>query len=402
MKIRALTIGLDVSPDDFTSSDVLSKKILAVSANLNSIEAHLMTEDYEVQTKRISLNSFEHWLPRDEDGSFDLKRVIEYINILLHCLESANVSFCTIGCATTKAGIDLLEHILPLSTSLSSSALIQNDCHTPVVELAEAAGRIVQVLSQSTPDGTANFRFCAAFNCPPNIPFFPVSYHETGKAPTLTCGMECGDLLFLAFHGVTDLTQATRNLESAYTQLTRNLEDTLIEACALCGQNAVEYGGIDASMNPGLTIQDSVGLGFEQLPPFVFGSWGTLSIVSTVTRAIKSLKDKIKLIGYSGLMLPVMEDLTLAERAAEKTTRYSLRDLLLYSSVCGVGLDTVPVPGATSVDELVRLYMDIGAMAHRLNKPLTCRLFLMPGMKAGEMTDVVSPYLVNTKVFSIE
>jgi uncharacterized protein (UPF0210 family) len=126
-------------------------------------------------------------------------------------------------------------------------------------------------------------------------------------------------------------------------------------------------------MNPGLTIQDSVGLGFEQLPPFIFGSWGTLAIVSTITRAIKSLKDKIKLIGYSGLMLPVMEDLTLAARAAEKQSRYSLRDLLLYSSVCGVGLDTVPVPGDTSVDALVRLYMDIGAMAHRLSKPLTCR-----------------------------
>ena len=54
---------------------------------------------------------------------------------------------------------------------------------------------------------------------------------------------------------------------------------------------------------------------------WVSRSWGTLAIVSTVTRAIKSLKDKIKLIGYSGLMLPVMEDLTLAERAAEKTSR---------------------------------------------------------------------------------
>jgi uncharacterized protein (UPF0210 family) len=402
MKVRAVTIGLDLCGNDFSSIEILSKKILSVSASLDTIERHLLSDDYEVQTKRLSLNSFELWLPRQADGTFDLKGVHEYIGLLLQCLATANIAFCTIGCGTTKEGIDLLGEILPLYSSLSSSALIQFDGHTPIVELAEAAARIVRLLSTSTPDGTANFRFCAAFNCPPNIPFFPVSYHEAGKAPTVTVGMECGDLLFLAFHGVTDLPQASRNLESAYTQLTQNLEATLIEACALCGDGAVEYGGIDASMNPGLTIQDSVGLGFEQLPPFVFGSWGTLATASTITRAIKSLKDKIKLVGYSGLMLPVMEDLTLAERAAEKKDRYCLRDLLLYSSVCGVGLDTVPVPGATSVDELVRLYLDIGAMSHRLSKPLTCRLFLMPGLAAGEMTSVDNPYLVNTKVFSME
>ena len=49
--------------------------------------------------------------------------------------------------------------------------------------------------------------------------------------------------------------------------------------------------------------------------------------------------------GYCGLMLPVLEDPVLAQRAGEG--RYSVRDLLLYSSVCGTGLDVVPVPGDT-------------------------------------------------------
>ena len=270
MKVRAVTIGLDLSRDDFASIETLGKKIHVISEYLNTVERHLMTEDYEVQTKRLSFNSFELWLPRQEDGTFYHEGVLENINMLVQCINAAQIGFCNLGCATTKEGIELLEHILPLSSALSSSALIQNDGHTPMVELAEAAARIVRFLASSTPDGTANFRFCAAFNCPPNIPFFPVSYHEAGKAPILTVGMECGDLLFLGFHGVTDLPTASRNLESAYSQLTQSLEATLIEACALCG-GGVEYGGIDASMNPGLTIQDSVGLGFEQLPPFVFG-----------------------------------------------------------------------------------------------------------------------------------
>ena len=45
--------------------------------------------------------------------------------------------------------------------------------------------------------------------------------------------------------------------------------------------------------------------------------------------------------GYCGLMLPVMEDLVLAARAAESPPAFTLRDLLTFSSVCGVGLDTV-------------------------------------------------------------
>lgn len=77
------------------------------------------------------------------------------------------------------------------------------------------------------------------------------------------------------------------------------------------------------------------------------GEFGTLAAVSAVTSAVKSLASHgIKLIGYNGLMLPVMEDLILAERASQNPPTFSLRDLLIFSSVCGVGLDTVPVPGA--------------------------------------------------------
>ena len=90
----------------------------------------------------------------------------------------------------------------------------------------------------------------------------------------------------------------------------------------------------------------------------ITGDWGTLATVSAVTRAIKNLgiekpgRDYIQLCGYSGLMLPVMEDLILAERASQVPPRFTLRDLLTYSAVCGVGLDTVPIPGDTSAEKI--------------------------------------------------
>ena len=138
--------------------------------------------------------------------------------------------------------------------------------------------------------------------------------------------------------------------------------------------------------------------------PQKFGCFGTLAAVSSVTRAIKNLEDVsrsklIKLTGYSGLMLPIMEDLILSERNNENN--YNLRDLLTFSSVCGVGLDTVPVSGDITIEQLALIYIETGAMSFRLNKPLSVRLLPMKNKQNRELTDVISPYLCNTKVFSI-
>jgi len=99
-------------------------------------------------------------------------------------------------------------------------------------------------------------------------------------------------------------------------------------------------------------------------------------------------------------MLPVMEDLLLAQRAAEGA--FTLRDLLTFSSVCGVGLDTIPIPGSSKAHEIAAIYVETGAMSFRLKKPLSVRLLPFKGLKAGDMTCVKdNPYLCNTVVFSL-
>ena len=54
----------------------------------------------------------------------------------------------------------------------------------------------------------------------------------------------------------------------------------------------------------------------------------------------------VKRIGYSGLMVPVMEDNSCSKRWAEGT--FNIDSLLAYSAVCAGGLDTVPLPGDIS------------------------------------------------------
>ena len=51
----------------------------------------------------------------------------------------------------------------------------------------------------------------------------------------------------------------------------------------------------------------------------------------------------VKRTGYSGLMIPVMEDNVLAKRWSVGT--FTLDSILAYSAVCSGGVDTVPLAG---------------------------------------------------------
>jgi uncharacterized protein (UPF0210 family) len=97
-------------------------------------------------------------------------------------------------------------------------------------------------------------------------------------------------------------------------------------------------------------------------------------------------------------MLPVLEDGVLAQRAAEGVL--TITDLLLYSAVCGVGLDTIPLAGDLSMDEISGILLDVGALAVRLDKPLTARLMPLPGLAAGDPVTFDFPYFADSRVMA--
>jgi uncharacterized protein (UPF0210 family) len=99
-------------------------------------------------------------------------------------------------------------------------------------------------------------------------------------------------------------------------------------------------------------------------------------------------------------MLPVLEDAVLAQRAAEG--RFSVHDLLLYSSVCGTGLDTIPIPGNTSPEEMAAIFLDMAAMALALNKPLTARLMPIPGLAVGQKVSFDFEYFASSRVLPVK
>ncbi|HVH09364.1 MAG TPA: DUF711 family protein [Gemmatimonadales bacterium] len=156
------------------------------------------------------------------------------------------------------------------------------------------------------------------------------------------------------------------------------------------------FGGIDLSPAPGKDA--SVGAAIEGLTGRPFGDASTLAACAAITDALKRVR--VKRCGYSGLMLPVLEDPVLARRASEG--RYSVRELLLYSSVCGTGLDVVPLPGDAAPERLAALVGDMAALAVKLGKPLSARLFPVPGKAPGDLAHFDDPYLTDCVVMKVE
>jgi uncharacterized protein (UPF0210 family) len=93
----------------------------------------------------------------------------------------------------------------------------------------------------------------------------------------------------------------------------------------------------------------------------------------------------VKQTGYSGLMIPVLEESVLTKRWTEQT--YGLDSILAYSAVCAGGVDTVPLAGDTSEEAIARIVGDVSTLAFKWNKPLAVRLLPAPGRKVGEMTE---------------
>jgi uncharacterized protein len=95
-----------------------------------------------------------------------------------------------------------------------------------------------------------------------------------------------------------------------------------------------------------------------------------------------------------------LEDWTMARRSHENL--FSLDSLLLYSTVCGTGLDTIPLAGDTSEADISALLLDLAALAVKLDKPLTARLVPVPNVKAGESTQFNFEYFANARAFGID
>lgn len=254
-------------------------------------------------------------------------------------------------------------------------------------EAVSAAAKTILSISGVGQNGEANFRFGAAAGVPASTPFFPVAHHRGPAA--FSIALESADLVGEAFASSKDLASATTDLRDLLETRIQPVQDL---ATALGRDASRRFAGTDLSPAP--SLESSIAGPIESLSGHPFGDPATLAVCASITEALKTAR--LISCGYSGLMLPLLEDRILAKRAAEG--RFGVQQLLLYSAICGTGLDVIPLSGDCSVDALGGLILDMAVLASRLDKPLAARLLPIPGKRAGDRVDFANPHLTSSVV----
>jgi uncharacterized protein (UPF0210 family) len=240
------------------------------------------------------------------------------------------------------------------------------------------AARIVKGVGERSPHGQGNFNFAAIAMLKPYGPFYPGAWHPGGGQRSFAIGLEAANVVMDVFSREHDPRTAGKALTDALAVHMRAVEAAAVKAAAGSGWT---YAGIDPTPAPGGAV--SIGAAIESFTGAPFGSPGTETAAGIITRAVKDVP--VKQTGYSGLMIPVLEDNVLTRRWTEGT--YGLDSILAYSAVCAGGVDTVPLAGDTSEDAIARIIGDVATLAFKWNKPLAARLLPAPGKKAGETTE---------------
>jgi uncharacterized protein (UPF0210 family) len=382
-KVRALTAGVDLE----TLSD--RAPLETALGLLARARARLAREGFEVQLARLSLppllarlDAAQRWTSLAHVRQLDA--MAGDAGVLL------SVGPVAIDDAADPALATWIADLNAATTHTHASVVIASPDGGVHRHNASIAAAAMRAIADTSVDGLGNFRFAAAARVPALTPFFPVAWHY--GAPAISAGLESA-------HLVHDAVREARHADEAGRRLIAHLGPALMGVervlDGIAHDERVHYAGIDTSPAPLGSV--SIGAAIETLSGSAFGDPGTLDACATLTGAIKALP--VRACGYCGLMLPVLEDDVLAARAAEG--RFGVRELLLYSSVCGTGLDVVPIPGDTPEPSIARLLLDVAALSTRLDKPLSARLLLAPGAAPGELTTFDDPYLVNSRVLAV-
>jgi uncharacterized protein (UPF0210 family) len=378
MKIRTITTGFNIELP-------LKEEQINHIANFTHKARRLFeSRGYAVQTVRIATQPWERYFEsRDQ--------IVSLVKVLEDLTHKYGLDYSNVGTTVNEKLIPIIYDMMENTSHMFCTVLISDD-RAVSYERAKQTAKLIKRISKIGKDGFGNLRFAAIFNTGPGSPFYPAAYHE---GPTsFAIGTENSDLVNKAFARAKTIEEAGMFLSEVLAEEFKRIEEIAEEISVT---KKIKYDGIDVSIATSVAADESIAYAFEKLGFGRFGDVGTLAIAKIITDTVKGLD--IKKCGYSGLMLPVLEDYGLAERNNEGT--FNLGNLLLYSSVCGTGLDTIPLPGDITEKKLFALLLDIASLSIALDKPLSARLMPIPGKRIGEMTQYQFEYFANSKIMKI-
>jgi Uncharacterized conserved protein len=379
-KIRTVTAFINLDPAQY------EQQVADTLQMLRRAKTTFESRGYEVETLRIATQPF----PEYSKGMTTQQAVAffqKYDALAEKEKFAAGIGPAMLNADDPESQADLLASILAATKHLRGSIVIAGEDGVRWKAIG-AAARAIKKIEEETEHSQGNFNLGAIAVVPPYSPFFTAAYH-TGFGHQFAIGLESANIVAAAFKDASDIESAKRKLADMLFDQASEIER---HANRIDQETGWRYMGIDLSPAPLKEV--SIGAAIEELIQQPFGSPGTLTAAGTITGAIKSVD--VKQTGYNGLMLPILEDSRLAQRWSEG--RVSLEGLLSYSAVCGTGLDTIPLPGDVSIEQLDLILADVATLAVKWHKPLSARLLPVKGKGPGDVTEFDDPFLVNSTI----
>ena len=265
---------------------------------------------------------------------------------------------------------------------------------------AHAAAEFILNLSRRSHNGFDNFRVGVSCACRANTPFFPFSRHE-GDVLGFSLALET---TLSSIQSVKNLSHKLTSLNLMRTALKESLTVRVLEGnnfgLELEKDSGFTYKGLDASYAPFPDGETSVGSLIECFGVSPVGANGTLFVTSILTDTLKAVlkETNTRCAGFNGVMYSVLEDPKLA--SSNNLTNLTLDKLALFSTLCGCGIDMVPIPATTYVEDVAAIILDVAALAVRLAKPLGVRMVPIPNKMINEYASFNLDFLCDSRVMN--
>ncbi len=383
-KVRAITAFVRIDRPTY------ARQITEALAVIKAAKGEFEQQGYQVETLRIVTQPLAELISGLSDAeALAFLETLDDLSVKEGFLPSVGPAM--MSDADDPHAMHVLAQALSSLPNLQANAILAGDdgIHWKVIE---ASAALVRYVTDHSARSQGNFNFTGTAMLKPYGPFYPGAYH-TGAGRQFSLGFEGANVVqevFARTHG---------DFNASVAELTRQLTVHAKVGESIGEKLATTTGwafmGVDPTPAPLADV--SIGAAIETYTGGKFGSSGTMTAALIITTAVKAVP--VKQIGYSGLMVPVMEDKLLARRWAEGT--YTTDALLAYSAVCGTGLDTVPLPGDISEAQLARILGDVASLAWKWHKPLSARLQPVKGKKAGDTTEFQDQYLFNTTLHGL-
>src|SRR6266571_4387650 len=337
--VRTITVHIG-EPHPLSNTTLMrAKKFLHVAAQL------FLESGFEIQMLGVSTRPLflDHGHARESE-------ITSYANTLQMRCEDHGIKHLSLGPILADnpripvERVNLLPEILAPNSALYVSVQIASNTYGISIEGVKSVARVINEIGKIA--STGNVRLAVVANCPSRSPFIHVTYQLDGEWG-FSIGLQSASVVKDTLDKVADISKSALRLAREYN---------------------VPFDGLDLSPMPNGT--ESIAKAVEAVGIAFFGDPGTVTVLSTITTALK--KTSLKTCGFNSIFLPVHEDELIASRVA--SGQIDVSHLMLYSSVCDGALDAIPIAMDTPDARIEAILLDSATVATVFSKPIVIRL----------------------------